>query len=448
MASSSQVAAHEYWGYLIRPDKSPSPVFEQLLLGVANYINWHIAPWDVNSLTPAKLAHFYRLVGGDYDSLFLDTADSSLSFIYQSLGCYHTLQPESNPYNPPSTPALTPQGFVRWQTVQLLLEPEEHVPFLQNAVKRFEIMNPVDGAPFPSILPREVLPTIPDPDMVEWHSSVSEKLMLEAQASADKNLPPRPQMALSDIDAASSRDSSVDTHSVASSSMAGYFAGPRLNHTRSFPENFPHHAPRSAYEAPWSPERRRSSFSDAHANAHSSIWHKEPPTPRSSQPGAPPNPPRPTHHHIRTPSDLSTISTSTSDSSISTTSSASLSPARYATHLPPPMSPGNGTRRHPAHLPPQLPRPKSHPQQSVMQGRLRSEDGTGERRKNVRWQDMDDVFDGPRFSPPAHRDGRERSGSGGGGGGGGRGWDERGRGRSGNGNVNGGRRMPAGSGWR
>jgi len=36
--ASSAVAAHEYWGYLIRPDKSPSPVFEQLLLGVANYI--------------------------------------------------------------------------------------------------------------------------------------------------------------------------------------------------------------------------------------------------------------------------------------------------------------------------------------------------------------------------------------------------------------------------
>jgi hypothetical protein len=36
--ASSAVAAQEYWGYLIRPDKSPSPVFEQLLLGLANYI--------------------------------------------------------------------------------------------------------------------------------------------------------------------------------------------------------------------------------------------------------------------------------------------------------------------------------------------------------------------------------------------------------------------------
>jgi hypothetical protein len=35
---SSAVAAQEYWGYLINPDKSPTPVFEQLLLGVASYI--------------------------------------------------------------------------------------------------------------------------------------------------------------------------------------------------------------------------------------------------------------------------------------------------------------------------------------------------------------------------------------------------------------------------
>lgn len=36
--ASTAVAAQEYWGYLIKPDRSPTPVFEQLLLGVANYI--------------------------------------------------------------------------------------------------------------------------------------------------------------------------------------------------------------------------------------------------------------------------------------------------------------------------------------------------------------------------------------------------------------------------
>ena len=187
--------------------------------------NRHIAPWDVHCLTPTKLATFYRLVGGDYDPLFLDTSRASLSFIYQSLGCLHTLQPEKNPYSPPTVPALTPQGFVRWQTVQLLLEPDEHVPFLQEAVKRFELTNPADGEPFPSVLPREALPIKPDLQMTEWHDTVSEKLMLEAQASQMRHMPPRPQMALSDADPTDmSRPSSGDS-TVETSSMIGGAAG-------------------------------------------------------------------------------------------------------------------------------------------------------------------------------------------------------------------------------
>ena len=37
------MATEEYWGYLIKKDKSPAPVFEQLLLGIANYIV-HVSP--------------------------------------------------------------------------------------------------------------------------------------------------------------------------------------------------------------------------------------------------------------------------------------------------------------------------------------------------------------------------------------------------------------------
>lgn len=38
MSSTEMATASEYWGYLVKADKSPSPVFEQLLLGIANYI--------------------------------------------------------------------------------------------------------------------------------------------------------------------------------------------------------------------------------------------------------------------------------------------------------------------------------------------------------------------------------------------------------------------------
>lgn len=32
------MAASEYWGYLVKSDKSASPVLAQLLLGIADYI--------------------------------------------------------------------------------------------------------------------------------------------------------------------------------------------------------------------------------------------------------------------------------------------------------------------------------------------------------------------------------------------------------------------------
>lgn len=107
--------------------------------------------------------------------LFLETKGPALSFIYQSLGCFHSLQPTRNPFETPSIPALLPHGFVRWQTIQILLNPDEHSRYLQNAVSQWDIPNPSGGF-FPKIIPREAFPVRPDPDMVAWHESVSRRL--------------------------------------------------------------------------------------------------------------------------------------------------------------------------------------------------------------------------------------------------------------------------------
>lgn len=374
--------------------------------------NKHIAPWDIQTLTPAKLAAFYRLVGGDYDPLFLDTSQASLSFIYQSLGCYHTLQPERDPHTPPSIPALTPAGFVRWQTVQLLLEPEEHVPFLQEAVKRFDLTNPADGAPFPSILPKESLPCQPDVEMVEWHENVAEKLMLEAQASAARAMPPRPNLALSDIDLESSRDtSSVDSHSIVDAAHgAGYF-----NHPRAYNRGAPflqvpygvRPPPQYPNQEPWSPERRRSSLPDDRAYPSSgsrdgSTPTNHPPPPPNSHPHRHhPHPHHHHHHHVRphhtrVPSDISTTSSDTSDTSSITTSSASMSPGPYQAHHHPPSRP-SVPRRHSTN---------DHPQRSTQGYSSNQRQPFGpspSRAKNVRWQDMDGVFDAPRLNIPRNR---------------------------------------------
>ena len=132
-------------------------------------------------LRPTKLASFYRSVGGNYNTLFLETPPPSLSIIYQALGCSHSLQPTSDDFAPPSIPTLTTQGFIRWQTIQLLLGPEEHVPYLQEAVRKFNIINPVTGQVFPPNLPASSFPAKPDEEMVQWHTSTLARLQQEAE---------------------------------------------------------------------------------------------------------------------------------------------------------------------------------------------------------------------------------------------------------------------------
>lgn len=59
---STAVAANDYWGYLIKPDKSPSPLLEKLLLGIANYIVSNICrsntgPTSADSFAPTDSKH-------------------------------------------------------------------------------------------------------------------------------------------------------------------------------------------------------------------------------------------------------------------------------------------------------------------------------------------------------------------------------------------------------
>lgn len=202
-----------FWGTLINPNKSAAPLLEQLCLGLAQLMvsrlrvdmrceghcdsdprSTNQATFEPSSrttdLTPDKLATFYREVGGNYDTLFLGTSGPALSFIYRSLGCFHTLQPTPDPYEPPSIPALLPAGFVRWQTIQLLLCPDTHARYLQNAVSRWDVPNP-NGGTFPKVIPRDAFPAEPDGEMVRWHEEVSKRLEKDYQVWHNRHYPPR-----------------------------------------------------------------------------------------------------------------------------------------------------------------------------------------------------------------------------------------------------------------
>ncbi|KAI4196576.1 MAG: hypothetical protein LQ346_003194 [Caloplaca aetnensis] len=343
----------------VTPDQKAAAT-EDSKYGAERMYSRQVAPWDVDSLTPTKLAAFYRLVGGDYDPLFLETPHASLSFIYQSLGCFHALQQEKTPYAPPSVPALSPQGFVRWQTVQVLLEPDEHVSFLQNAVKRFEIINPVDGTLFPNLLPREALPSRPDPEMIQWHEGVAQKLLVDAHEVANGGLPAANHAETNSSTTTSSIASSLDDHH-SLMDTARYFTHPRPRPPFRPPPSIdlPRaiDAPSSSnptVSLPWGLDRRRSSTSDIHSAAPPSWPHHDPaPTTFSTykNPG-----------YVR-PRSVSTVSTSSVSTSSSgrTASSTSVSPELTSSHLHHRHSgPHHHNRRHSSHLP-HSPRAASHP---------------------------------------------------------------------------------------
>jgi hypothetical protein len=86
------------------------------------------------------------------------------------------MEPSSDDFTPPSIPALTVKGFVRWQSIEILLGPEEHVPFIQTTIEKFDIKNPDNGEAFPKGLPTEAFPLKPDAEVELWHQQCLDKL--------------------------------------------------------------------------------------------------------------------------------------------------------------------------------------------------------------------------------------------------------------------------------
>lgn len=84
-------------------------------------------------------------------------------------------------------------GFVRWQSIEILLGPEEHVPFIQRSLQLFDIRHPETNKPFPKDLPIDAFPLQPDPEIVRWHKKCAQKLRKCAIKAANEipDSPPR-----------------------------------------------------------------------------------------------------------------------------------------------------------------------------------------------------------------------------------------------------------------
>ncbi|KAI1209276.1 uncharacterized protein F4807DRAFT_427818 [Annulohypoxylon truncatum] len=298
---SSGASVKDFYGYLFHKDKSQTYVLDALLRAIGLYISANIGDENVTELTPSKLAAFYRAVGGDYDQLFVHCPHKSISYIWQALGVEHTLQPTENPYDPPSIPALTLRGFVRWETIQILLEPQEHAPFIQFAVRNWALVNPDNGKPFPPDLPRDAFPTQCDPEIDAWHKDCAKKLREEVTPK-DEHPPSRPP--------SDPRINSTYAH-VRNPPSTGTSPRrrPEMDYfQRERPVSFAH-VPSSHYAAPsftvnYAPGQRRVSRSNSSSGSpgspprrrsHSDVHHSEmedPLTPSHLDPRRPPGPRR------------------------------------------------------------------------------------------------------------------------------------------------------------
>ena len=129
-------------------------------------------------------------------ALFVGMPLASISYVWQVTGCQHVLLPTDDDFAAPSIPALTARGFSRWESLEILLGPDEHVPFLQYAVKNWDLRHPETGEPFPKTLPREVFPALVDADVDRWHESCAAELRREASKGEDvqhpRTVPRRP----------------------------------------------------------------------------------------------------------------------------------------------------------------------------------------------------------------------------------------------------------------
>ncbi|KHN95964.1 uncharacterized protein MAM_06069 [Metarhizium album ARSEF 1941] len=260
------------YAYMFEKNKGPTKQLDALLRAIARHVMLEIGEKTDNHLTPSKLAAFYKAVGGDYDALFVDTPHSTISYLWQITGCQHSLQPTGNDFDPPSIPALTYRGFSRWESLEILLGPEEHVPFLQFAVKRWNLKHPETGADFPVDLPWTCFPERADQDIDRWHKSCADKLWMAAsnddgatpKPSPANEQPPPPkftyahfQEPFSSTSSPRSRPSDGDYYGRPMS----YSHVPRRYATQREPERSPDR-PRRGDTPPDDRERRRRSFSD------------------------------------------------------------------------------------------------------------------------------------------------------------------------------------------
>jgi len=128
------------------------------------------------------------------EALFLNTASNNLSILYTSLGCQHSMElPDANDVDwfqpdfstPELVPVLTEKGFVRWQTLMTLLNPDRHIPFIQRTVGKLSIEHPEIRQALPTDLPLDGFLAEIGETIEKWVTDCSDKVRQKLAADAE-----------------------------------------------------------------------------------------------------------------------------------------------------------------------------------------------------------------------------------------------------------------------
>ncbi|KAI8934596.1 hypothetical protein NX059_008292 [Plenodomus lindquistii] len=165
MVTDDYTPIEKMWQRLYSPEGQPLPRSGEFLRGLALHLIEDYEPKKSLVISPAKMLRFYDEVRIKHEtypwqSIFGELSYASLSKIYRDLRCQHHLIQE-HPAEPPSIPALTPEGFEEWMTAMILAYPDVEYERLSKAVLDMPISNAEDRKErFPKELPRRLLPAV------------------------------------------------------------------------------------------------------------------------------------------------------------------------------------------------------------------------------------------------------------------------------------------------
>ncbi|KAH7312704.1 hypothetical protein B0I35DRAFT_60660 [Stachybotrys elegans] len=192
-ASIANAAAADFYGYLLQPDNAPTPMFDALLRSIFDFLvratpDPVTAEATVPVLSPHQLHRMYEM-GKEASEVNISQRDEITTCIWMISGVQHALMPGNDDFAAPSIPCITRKGFVRWMTLNSLLDPGAHHSLLQHVVRDYRLLHPDTGQRFNEYLPRKCLPLESDEETNQLFQAYAEQLRAEAEGSRSRNFP-------------------------------------------------------------------------------------------------------------------------------------------------------------------------------------------------------------------------------------------------------------------